>query len=65
MEVDGQKYLTTVGVIEKLPAEMLLEWDLPVLFNLPSKDKSLGNAQESVTEMKRNVSCFVMTRSLV
>ena len=63
VEVDGQKYLMTVGVVENLPVEMLLGRDLPVLYDLLSKGNSLARANEPLSEPKMHVSCFVMTRS--
>lgn len=56
-------YLMTVGVVENLPVEMLLGRDLPVLYDLLSKGKSLAKANEPLSDPKMHVSCFVMTRS--
>lgn len=63
VEVDGQKYLMTVGVIEQLPVDMLLGWDFLVRDVLLSKSKSHTNAQDPMSELKKHVSGFVMTRS--
>lgn len=43
VEAGGQKYLMTVGVVENLPVEILLGRDLPVLYDLLSRGKSLCN----------------------
>lgn len=63
VEVDGQKYLMTVGVVEKLPVTMLLGRDLPVLYDLLSGAKGPYKAHKPVAGQKKNISCFVMTRS--
>ncbi len=63
VEVDGQKYLMKVGVVENLPVEMLLGWDLPVLCDLLSKGDCPCNPSDLALEPKMNVSCFAMTRS--
>lgn len=60
VEVEDQKYLLNVGVMENLPVEMVLGRDLPVLHDL------LGREQFCVQAMQKpdvNVSCFMLTRS--
>lgn len=52
-----------VGVVENLPVEMLLGWDLPVLYDLHSKGDCPRNPTYLALEPKINVSCFAMTRS--
>lgn len=63
VEADAQKYLMKVGVVENLPVEMLLWWDLPVLYDLHSKGDCPCNPTDLALEPKMNVSCFAMTRS--
>lgn len=62
--VADQPYLVTVGVVENLPVDAILGWDLPVLMDLlnansvPDDADSGGNG-----ECALNISCPVLTRA--
>ncbi|XP_059184745.1 uncharacterized protein LOC131968014 [Centropristis striata] len=59
--IDEQPYLLTVGVVQNLPVDMILGWDLPVLMDL------LHNKEVPVEpdfgEGNVNASCPVITRA--
>ncbi|KAM7394882.1 hypothetical protein PAMA_006561 [Pampus argenteus] len=59
--IDEQPYLLTVGVVENLPVEIILGWDLPVLINL-LHEKEVP-AKTDCGEGNVNVSCPVITRA--
>ena len=63
VDVEGQRYLLNVGVIESLPVEMLLGRDLPILYDLLSSTKHVCDPCEPLSGQKMHVSCFVVTRS--
>ncbi|XP_045546301.1 uncharacterized protein [Salmo salar] len=62
VEIQGQKYLLKVGVMEKLPFEMILGRDVPVLSDLLG---SVGGQlyEQSVCQSDVQVSCSVVTRA--
>uniref|UniRef100_A0A4W5LFJ3 Gypsy retrotransposon integrase-like protein 1 n=1 Tax=Hucho hucho TaxID=62062 RepID=A0A4W5LFJ3_9TELE len=62
VEIQGQKYLLKVGIMEKLPFEMILGRDVPVLSDLLG---SLGGQlyEQSVCQSDVHVSCSVVTRA--
>ncbi|XP_031668019.1 uncharacterized protein LOC116359314 [Oncorhynchus kisutch] len=62
VEIQGQKYLLKVGVMEKLPFEMILGRDVPVLSDLLG---SVGGQlyEQSVCQSDVQMACSVVTRA--
>lgn len=55
--VDGQPYLLTVGVVERLPMTAILGWDLSVLLDV------LREAGPTASDPGKGVSGLVITRA--
>lgn len=53
IQVEGQQYLLAVGVMEKLPYQVVLGRDLPVLYDLIAK-QSQGRASEGMVAVTRS-----------
>lgn len=63
--IDEQPYLLTVGVVEHLPVDAILGWDLPVLMDLLQETELPGEIDFGEEgEVDVNVSCPVITRAL-
>lgn len=54
--IDEQSYMITVGVVDKLPVDLILGTDLPVLLDLLQEENTVVEANEKV-------SCPVVTRA--
>lgn len=57
IQVEGQQYLLTVGVMEKLPYQVVLGRDLPVLYDLIAKygvEQSQNRASEAMVAVTRS-----------
>lgn len=54
--IKDQPYLMTVGVVEGLPVDMVLGWDLPIVSELLKKT-------DGCTDVTSGVSCPVLTRA--
>lgn len=58
--IDEQPYLLTAGVVENLPINAILGWDLSVLMDL-LREKELPVGTDSGEDVEVDVSCPVMT----
>ncbi|KAK7938780.1 hypothetical protein WMY93_002106 [Mugilogobius chulae] len=58
-----QPYLVTVGVVEHLPVDAILGWDLPVLMDLLTENDTSDIASGGKSDCVVDVSCPVLTRA--